>query len=32
MKHWFWHSSIVNVIETYALKISTFIWNKKYNR
>ena len=30
-RHWFWHSSIVDKIETYALKISTYIWHKKYN-
>ena len=30
--HWFWHSSIVDTVETYAIKLAEYIWNKKYNR
>jgi hypothetical protein len=30
--HWFWNSSFISKIECVAIKVSSYLWNKQYNR
>lgn len=30
--HWFWNSRFMDVVETFVVRLNTFIWSKKYGK